>query len=728
MVASPSAITSVSHSGQLARLAEFVLRHRRIVVVFWLVLLVAGGIGAGRVSKRLTFDFSLPGQAGYETAKQIDNLYGNGGSQPPSILVVTVPAGQSVRGDQSTIAAAFARLRGQEPRLRLVDYAATADPRLITRDGRTTYAYAFSPQARNFNVPSYSKTATALLARDLPAGYRVAATGYQELSSGSRPKGPGILAETMLGALGALAVLAFVFASFLALIPLLVAAFSILTTLLIVLALSYLADVSMIVEFLVALVGLGVAIDYSLLIVTRWREERAKGLSNQDAVVASLATAGRAVLLSGLTVGIGLIALIVLPVPAMRSIGFGGMLIPLISVAVSLTLLPAILGSIGPRVDWPRIRQEGHASRAWTRWASLIVRRKWIAAAAGLAALAVLSVPLFSLTTGQTSAGALTNKGPARGAYNTLLAGGVPSGVLTPLEVLTRSTTASAAETKLARVPGIADVLRSAAPDSNRHGTTVVLGIPKAQTDNSTTLAPVRAATAALRNQPGVVGVAGEGAISVAYQHAVFGSFPLMFGLIALLTFLLLARAFRSILLALKAIILNLLSLAAAFGVITWFWQQGHGSNLLFGIPATGALAFWLPLMIFAFMYGLSMDYEVFILTRIREQYEQTGSTTRAVTEGLGRTGRLVTSAALILFLAFAALATAPNTDIKVLATGLGASILLDATLIRALLLPALVTLLGRWNWWMPTLPARLLRIEPSTIGKPELGTTAGRP
>jgi len=185
---------------------------------------------------------------------------------------------------------------------------------------------------------------------------------------------------------------------------------------------------------------------------------------------------------------------------------------------------------------------------------------------------------------------------------------------------------------------------------------------------------------------------------------------------IAVLTFILLARAFRSILLALKALVLNLLSLAATFGVMTWFWQQGHGSDLVFGISATGAISFWLPLMMFAFLFGLSMDYEVFILTRVREEYERTGSTEAAVIEGLGRTGRLVTSAALILFLAFASLASAPNTDIKVFATGLGIGILLDATLVRALLLPALVALLGRWNWWMPSLPARLLRIEPSRV------------
>jgi putative drug exporter of the RND superfamily len=207
-----------------------------------------------------------------------------------------------------------------------------------------------------------------------------------------------------------------------------------------------------------------------------------------------------------------------------------------------------------------------------------------------------------------------------------------------------------------------------------------------------------------------VLGVAGDGAIDLDYQNAVFGHFPLMFALIAVLTLALLARAFRSIVLAVKAVLLNLVSMAAAFGVMTWVWQEGHLSSAVFGIPATGAITFWIPLMVFAFLFGLSMDYEVFILTRIREEYDRTGSTDTAVIQGLGRTGRLVTSAALILFLAFASLASAPQTDIKVLATGLGVGILLDATLVRALLLPALVSLLGRWNWWFPKPVASVLR------------------
>jgi len=184
---------------------------------------------------------------------------------------------------------------------------------------------------------------------------------------------------------------------------------------------------------------------------------------------------------------------------------------------------------------------------------------------------------------------------------------------------------------------------------------------------------------------------------------------------IAVLTFILLARAFRSILLALKALLLNLLSLAATFGVMTWFWQQGHGSDLVFGISATGAISFWLPLMMFAFLFGLSMDYEVFILTRVREEYERTGSTEAAVIEGLGRTGRLVTSAALILFSRSrrSPRRRTPTSGLRHRARDRHPA---RRQLVRALLLPALVALLGRWNWWMPSLPARLLRIEPSRI------------
>jgi putative drug exporter of the RND superfamily len=710
---------SDNDAGLLPRLASFVLRHRRAVIAVWMLLLVAGGIGAGQLSNRLKLDFSLPGQPGYETAAKILHSYGNGAQSPPSIVTVTVPTGDTARADGDTIAQAFDRARAADPRLRIVDYGSTHDPVFLTDDGRTSFAMVFGPVFSSFNDKPPSEKLTGPLARALPAGYRVGATGLQELASGGDNNGSGVFTETVIGALGALAVLAFVFASILALVPLLVAAVSITSTLLVVLGLTYFADVSFIVQFLVSLVGLGVAIDYSLLLVTRWREERQRGHDNTDAVRIAMRTAGRAVVISGGTVAIGLVSLIVLPVPGLRSVGYGGMLIPLVSTLVTLTLLPALLGGIGPRIDWPRLRHDDHASRGWTRWARLVVRRRWAAAGLALAGLGVLIVPVFSLTTGQTSADALAKNGSARTTYDVLRAGGVPTGVLTPLEVLTKSDASSTAAAALSKVPGIASVAVPTDQSSHRGDTTIVVGLPNEPTVNSTSLAPVKAARDALDDVPGVVGIAGQGPIELDYQHAVFGNFPLMFGIIAVLMFLLLARAFRSVLLPLKALVLNLISMAATFGLMTWFWQQGHGSDAVFGIPATGAITFWVPLMVFAFLFGLSMDYEVFILARMREHVDAGHDTDAAVIEGVGRTGRLVTSAALILFLAFASLASAPFTDLKVLATGLGAGILLDATVVRALLLPALVSLFGKWNWWMPTWLARVLRVREPVAGPP---------
>lgn len=701
------------------RLAAFALRHRRVVIAFWLLVLLVGAASAGQVSKRLSADFSLPGQPGYETARQIIQIYGNGGRSSPSIAVVTVPPGQSVQGDQAAISSAFEQVRKSQPDVRVVDQGATSDPRFVTSDGRATFALLFEPPPKSaFGGDEVATKAKATLQSSLPAGYQVGTTGLNALETGGDTDGPGVLTETLIGAAGALAVLAFVFASFLALVPLLIAAVSILTSLLVVLGLTYLTDVSFIVQFLVALIGLGVAIDYSLLFVTRWREERARGLNNPDAVIQASVTAGRAVALSGLTVAIGLLALIVLPVPGLRSVGLGGMLIPLVSVAVTLTLLPALLGSIGPRVDWPRVRHEDRASRAWTAWARGVVRHRGSAAVLALAILAVLVVPVFGMRVGQTSASALARSGPAHDAYQQLVSGGVPGGVLTPIEVLTKADAAPAVQARLASVPGITTVVLPDGATGSRAGTADIIAIPSQETVNNTSLAPVRAAQSALANQPGVIGITGLGATQQDYSRAVFGNFPLMLGVITLATFVLLARAFRSLLLSAKAVLFNLVSLAATFGLLTWFWQEGHGSSALFGIPATGAITFWMPLMVVAFLFGLSMDYEVFILTRMRESYDRNRSTNGAVVEGLGRTGRLVTSAALILFLAFASLASGPNTDIKVLATGLGAGILLDATVVRALLVPALVSLFGRWNWVLPRPMARVLRV-PTTRGAP---------
>ena len=714
-------------TGALGRLAIVVLRHRRLVVIAWLVVMVFGGIAASGISTRLSYDFSLPGQPGYETGLTILRTFGNGGvSGVPSIVVVSLPSGSNYLAAPAKVDAAFAAVQAREPELRVLDYADTHDSAFITKDGTATFAYVFSPVPKSFAEDPAIPAAQQIVQAALPHAH-VGLTGLNQLAAGGSTKGPGVFIETVFGAIGALAVLAFVFASLLALIPLVVAVVAILATFLVILALTYITEVSFIVEFLVALVGLGIAIDYSLLLVTRWREERAKGSSNEQAVVRAMETAGRAVLLSGLTVAVGLIALVVLPVPSLRSTGFGGMLIPLVSICVVVTLLPALLGGIGPRADWPRIRHEDHASKTWSSWARAIVRFRLPAAAIALVILFVALLPAFGIKVGETSSAALSKVGSARVYYDELLNGGVPSGVLTPIEVLVNPDAVRTVLAKLSSTQGITSVAlphaTSAtspafyATNGTRDGLSDVIAIPNVETVNNTSLAPVRAVQAELRHVPGYYGVSGLGPVEQDYTHAVFGHFPLMFSVIAILTFLLLSRAFRSVVLSAKAVLLNLISLGATFGVLTWFWQEGHGSSLIFNIPATGAITFWMPLMVFAFLFGLSMDYEVFILSRIREEYDRSSSTDAAVIEGIGRTGRLVTSAALILFLAFASLASAPDTDIKVLATGLGIGVLLDATMVRALLVPALVATLGRLNWWMPPWFARVLllpAVEPA--------------
>jgi RND superfamily putative drug exporter len=707
----------------VTRLTRFVLRHRALVAVFWLVLLVAGGATSATTVDRLTVDFSLPGQPGYETEKEIVSTYGNGPDEGSSILLVTVPAGRTVAQEQAKVDGVFVAVAKALPGFRVIATHNTDDPRFVTKDGRTAYGIVVEKKFLSFTQqPSFKLVKPVVAAQEKATGFDIATTGYFELSAGDSgdTSGPSLLAETLFGAAGALLILIFVFASFLALVPLLVAMVSILSTFLCVLAVTYLTDVSFVVQFLIALVGLGVAIDYSLLIVNRWREERAHGRDNTEAVVEAVRTAGHTVLASAGTVAISLLALIVVPVPLLRSMGIGGLLIPLVSTAVCLTLLPAILGSIGPKVDWPRVRHESKASRAWTGWARLISRHRWVAAGVGLVVLGLIIAPVFGIKVGVPRTEALANHGPAVEALGTLHDGGVPAGVVTPLEVLVRADDAPATARKVVdALKGVEGVAFAAFPDDpewTRGRTALVEVFPVNETVDLKEAAVVDRMRTALEDVPGVVGVAGTGATVRDYTEAVFKRFPLVMSLIALVTFLLLVRAFRSILLPLKAVLLNVLSVAATFGFVVYFWQHGHGSEAVFDIVPTGAITFWVPVVIFGFLFGLSMDYEVFILSRMREEYDKTGSTRGAVVEGLGRTGRVVTCAALILFMAFIALAASPGTDVKVLATALGVGILLDATIVRALLVPALVSLLGKWNWWLPAWLAKPLRVAPSPL------------
>jgi RND superfamily putative drug exporter len=698
-------------------LTRWVLLHKRLVTGCWLVVAIAAFGAVGPAGDALSQEFSLPGRESYETNRDIASVYGNGGDVAPIVAVVTLPRGATVEtsGVARELDAALATVQRALPDARIVSYGSTGDDAFVSADRRTTFALAYIPHRAGLE-PGQAEARRAQAALDgvTVGGAAVDITGVEALraagavTAGATDTSVTLLLEVLVAGLGSLIVLAFVFGSFMALVPLLMAAVAVPTTFLLIWPLTAVTDVNVVVQFLVALVGLGIAIDYALLVVMRWREERRGGASNDAAVANAMEHAGRAVVFSGTTVAVALLALVVLPVPFLRSIGIAGLFIPLVSVAVALTLLPVVLATAGPRLDWPRARPERGSGRLWTAWAQVVVRHRWAAAIASAALLLALVGVASSIRLGDPHAESLAQSGAARAGFAKLVNAGIGPGPLTPFEALVRGGDADAVAARLATVDGVQAAVAPA--DWRRDGTALVTVIPSddgSSAEGRATLDDVRAAG---------VRVGGAAAQSADFVDAVYGNFPIVVALIAGLTFVLLARAFRSLVLSLKAVLLNVLSVGAAWGVMVLIWQEGIGSEAIWGIEATGAINVEMPIVVFAFLFGVSMDYQVFIISRMREAYDRTGSTPTAVVEGIGRTGRLVTSAALILGLAFVALSASPGTEVKVFATALAAGILVDATIVRGVLVPAVVAILGRWNWWLPRWPARVLRVKPSLV------------
>jgi RND superfamily putative drug exporter len=710
----------------MTSLTRWILAHRRLVVGFWVLLTVVGIATAGAATRAMDQKFSVPGREGWDTNVAIAQHYkGTGGQGSPLIPVVTLPAGAAATDPavRSQLQAIETRIAKALPGTRTAGFGSTQDKAFLSEDGRTAFAVAYPPPDPDQpfgDNPKAEKKARAALRGATVAGAPVHLSGYDALNNQSGDtNGPGVLLEALLGGVGALIVLGFVFASLLAFVPILMAIPAIMTSFLVVYGLTAVTGVSPIVQFLIALIGLGVAIDYALIIVVRWREERAHGHDGDEAIVRAMETAGRAVVFSGTTVAVGLLALVALPLPFLRSVGYGGMVIPLISVAVALTLLPVVLHSFGPRLDWPHRRTDDKASRAWTRWAQGVVRHRWISAIGALAVLVALLVAASNMHAGVSDVDTIAKSGDAKEGLVALERSGIGPGALLPHEILVRDGDPQKVAGSVAQIDGIHGAVAPQGADWRREGTSLVEAFPAEDGSSQGSRDLVDTVRSTVHASAADAGLGGPVAQNADFIDAVYGNFPLMIALISVITFILLARAFRSLLLPAKAVILNVISVCSAWGVLVLFWQQGHGSQAIWDIPATGSITSWIPLMVFAFLFGLSMDYEVFILARMREEYDKTGDTDEAVVRGIGRTGRLVTSAALILFLAFVSMASGPQTDVKVLATGLAAGILLDATIIRALLVPAVVSLFGRWNWVLPAPAARMLRVTPSRPPQP---------
>jgi RND superfamily putative drug exporter len=687
------------------------------VLVAWLAITVVGIIVAPTVSSRLVSGIHLT-SASFTADVQIAARYG-GATSDPGVLVLGLPAGETVSSPSAaaqlrTVDAAIGKA---DPQIRLVSYASTGARALVGRAGTSTVVLAYPPHDGD-DMTTDQIDALTHAAKTAAPSLNVSGTSVRALEAGSTSGGNStVTGELIFGALGALVVLAWVFGSLLAALPIIMALISVLTMQLLIYGLTYAmpssSPLSPSVQYIVALLGLGLSIDYSLLVVTRWREERAAGRGNEEAVRAAVRRAGHSVWFSGVVASLGLFALIVVPNSLVRGIGVSGLFIPSTATLVALTLLPALLSKIGPRVDWPRRRSAGRPSRFWTGWAKLVIRRRMIAAVLGLGILGVLAGVAATIDISLPTTSNLASSGSYTDGLHTLEADGFPSGTLTTVPVyVPHAADAGSVASSLSTLASLHGAVAPSDQTWRRHGSAMVFAIPRCEVGTSqggSSLTDIR------HTVPSGVLVGGEGAVNLDLTNSTYGAFPILFAVVAIVTFLLLARGLKSIVLPAKAVVLNILSVAASYGLLVLVFQHGFGMRTLWGARSYGAVNTLAPVLIFGFLFGVSMDYEVFILSRVREGYERTRSTSAGIIEGVSRTGRLVTSAALILFLALASLSTANDITVRQIAAGLAAGVLLDAVVVRMLLLPALVSLFGRLNWWMPSSLARLLRISTDT-------------
>jgi RND superfamily putative drug exporter len=681
------------------------------VIGVWVALTLFGGFAAGQVSKRWFQSFSIPGKSAYEADQRTLEKFGTG-IRPPNVVVYHT-SGDATKS--AAIRQSMDRAAATAPRSRTSSYFSTGNLMYVSKDRHTTFEEVYPAGEAKFDTKSGAEAMREAAAKGLPSGITVNVTGHdplEEASTHGDSQGPSVLLEAVIGGIGALVILLFVFGTLPAvLMPIVVAVAAILNTFTLVWILTYITDVSIIVQFLIALVGLGVAIDYALLMIFRFRDELREGEDVETALVETMTHAGRSVIVSGSTVAVGLLSLIILPLPFIRSMGIGGMLIPAVSVIAAITLLPAMLAALGTRINSLRVMPKrlvdrGHPEDGgWGKWARLVLRRPWAVAIVGTAIVLVLCGIGLQLNPNESQLKNFPGSGTAIQGRQMLADAGISPGVMKPFAVLVENGgNAEAIADKVRQVDGIAGATAPAA--WKRGSDSIVEAFANVDGAAPGIQGIIDRTNDVLKGSNGTLG--GTPAVDRDFVHAVYGNFPYVLAFVLILTLVLLARAFRSIVLPIKAAILNLVSLGAAFGIVVFVFQWGHGSSL-WNITATQAITAWIPLMIFAFLFGLSMDYEVFMLTRMREAYDETGSTEKAIELGLARTGKLVTSAALILMFAFLVLSSSPGFEIKEFAIGLAAGIIFDATVIRALLVPALMRLLGDANWWMPHWTRRAL-------------------
>jgi RND superfamily putative drug exporter len=694
----------------IRRIGDATARRPWTTVGAWAVLAVLVAVLSGAVGGTFADDFSAPGSESAQAQDLLEERFPAvaGGS---GVAVFAVDEGEQLADHGTEIAAALAGVA------RVEHVAAVTDPFATDRvsdDGRVGYAeIALDVPSTELGRPAGAEIADALQPARA-AGVQAEFGGDAAFLNAEKKSSP---AEAV-GLLAALVVLVVAFGTVVAaLVPIVLALVAVALGLLSIVVLAGSLEVSTAAPTIGAMVGLGVGIDYALLIVSRYRENRTAGQDNRSALSAAMGSSGTAVVFAGGTVVVAMLALVLTGVGFLASIGLSTSIVVFFAVVTATTLLPALLTLLGDRIDRARVVGRRRATTAavavedtrWWRLAHRIAARPWPYAVAGTLVLLALAAPSLSLSTGFPDAGDNPAGQTERRAYD-LLADGFGPGFNAPLLVVadlqgTGLDDADVTELadRIAGDPGIAEV---GDPRVTADGGTVVLPtLPTTEpSDPATaqTLQRVRSVT------PDGVYVTGATALTLDLDAQLASTRPLFIGAILGASVLLLMVVFRSVVVPLKAAAMNLLSIAGAYGVIVAVFQWGWLGGL-FGLDGTYRIASPLPVIFFAVLFGLSMDYEVFLVSRIREAYNATGDNTESVARGLAATGRVITSGALIMMIVFLSFVSDPSPFVKMIGLGLATAIALDATVVRMVLVPATMTLMGRANWWLPGWLDRLL-------------------
>jgi RND superfamily putative drug exporter len=508
---------------------------------------------------------------------------------------------------------------------------------------------------------------------------------------------------------------------------------SIIVALAVVAVLGHAFSLSVFVVNMLTGMGLALGIDYSLFVVSRFREERGKGREKLDAISASAMTANRAVIFSGTTFVIAMFGMFIVPSSIMRSLAVGAIVVGIVSVVASATLLPALLGLLGDRVDRLRVPIVGRRSveaanpegRFWSAIVHSVLRRPVLAAGLSVALLLVLASPIFGMHTGTSGPTLLPSRFEARQGFDALERN-FPGATADPVEiVVAKGAGQPAAQQALRRLQatlasdpefGPGHIERSPTSDVSML-TVPVRGDPSGGAAVSA-VRHLRSTTvpAVFDNTDAEVLVGGTTSENIDYFDSVIGPAPWVIAFVLGLTLVFLTVVFRSVVVAATAVVLNLLSVGAAYGLLVLVFEHGFGSGL-FGFHHVNTIEAWVPLFLFSVLFGLSMDYQVFLLSRIRERYDETGDTTDAVSFGIASTARIITGAALIIVAVFAGFAAGELVMFQQMGFGVAAALIIDATIIRSVLLPAVMHLLGRWNWYLPSWLNWLPRLEVETSG-----------